>query len=75
MRYKKIIVKYQDLLGKERRLAAEDNLLCRCLQHEIDHLDGRLFVDKPVDQEEMKKIINEAGFGSVSSPPSAIMIA
>ena len=74
IRFKKIIVKYQDLLGKERRLPAEDDLLCRCIQHEIDHLDGKLFVDKTADEVQMKEILKEAGFGSVTSPPSPIMI-
>jgi peptide deformylase len=74
IRFKKIIVRYQDLLGKERKLAVEDNLLCRCIQHEIDHLDGKLFVDKTADQEQMKKILEEAGFANVVSPASPIMI-
>jgi peptide deformylase len=33
-----------DLEGRERILEAED-LLARVFCHEIDHLDGRLFVD------------------------------
>ncbi len=74
IRFKKIIVRYQDLLGKERKLAAEDDLLCRCIQHEIDHLDGKLFVDKTADEAQMKKILEEAGFGNVVSPSSPIMI-
>ena len=74
IRFKKIIVRYQDLLGKERKLAAEDDLLCRCIQHEIDHLDGKLFVDKTANELEMKKILEEAGFGNVVSPASPIMI-
>ncbi len=31
-----------------------DGLLARCLQHEIDHLDGVLFVDH-ISEEEMEK--------------------
>jgi peptide deformylase len=38
-------VRYRDLEGVERELEA-DGLLARCLQHEIDHLDGVLFVDR-----------------------------
>ena len=72
VRYKKIMVRYQDLLGKERRIAAEEDLLCRCIQHEIDHLDGKLFIDKPADEVEMKRIIKEAGFGEENS--SSILI-
>jgi peptide deformylase len=37
-------VSYLDQHGESRELAAE-GLLARCVQHEIDHLDGVLFVD------------------------------
>ena len=37
-------VKYLDYNGKEALLEA-DGLLSHCVQHEIDHLDGVLFVD------------------------------
>ncbi|MFK8051859.1 MAG: peptide deformylase [Woeseiaceae bacterium] len=39
-----ITVKFQDRDGKEQILDA-DGLLAVCIQHEIDHLDGKLFVD------------------------------
>lgn len=37
-------VKYLDLQGETREMDA-DGLLAVCVQHEIDHLDGKLFVD------------------------------
>ena len=37
-------VKYLDLDGKEHEIEA-DGLLATCLQHEIDHLNGVLFID------------------------------
>ncbi|MEM8950097.1 MAG: peptide deformylase [Pseudomonadota bacterium] len=37
-------LRYQDRTGKERSLEA-DGMLARCIQHEMDHLDGILFVD------------------------------
>jgi peptide deformylase len=37
-------VKYLDLEGREQELAAS-GLLATCLQHEIDHLNGVLFID------------------------------
>jgi peptide deformylase len=40
----RVHVRYQDLDGKVQELEAE-GLLAACLQHEIDHLDGVLFVD------------------------------
>lgn len=74
IRYESIVIRYQDLLGKERKMASKSDLLCRCIQHEIDHLDGRLFIDKPADEKEMKKILSDSGFGSVNSPPPSVLI-
>ena len=37
-------VKYLDLDGKQHEIEA-DGLLATCLQHEIDHLNGVLFID------------------------------
>ena len=37
-------VEYFDFHGERRRLRA-DGLLARCLLHEMDHLDGKLFID------------------------------
>ena len=39
-----VAVRYHDLEGVRQELEA-DGLLSVCLQHEIDHLDGVLFVD------------------------------
>jgi peptide deformylase len=39
-----IRVRYQDRLGEPQELAAT-GLLATCLQHEIDHLNGVLFID------------------------------
>jgi peptide deformylase len=40
----RVIVRYLDETGTKREIEAE-GLLSACLQHEIDHLDGVLFVD------------------------------
>jgi peptide deformylase len=40
----KVKVKYLDLEGKAREIEAS-GLLATCLQHEIDHTDGILFID------------------------------
>ena len=37
-------VKYTDIAGGEQRLTCE-GLLAACVQHEVDHLDGVLFID------------------------------
>ena len=44
-RWIEITVTYQDLDGKEQTLKATD-LLARIIQHELDHLEGVLFVDR-----------------------------
>jgi peptide deformylase len=44
-RYLKIFVKYQDIEGTPHELTCE-RLLARCIQHEVDHLNGILFVDR-----------------------------
>jgi peptide deformylase len=46
----KIVVKYQNVQGRELKIEAEGNLLCRAIQHEIDHLEGELFIDKAVNK-------------------------
>ena len=43
-RAEKIRVKFTTRYHKEKILDAE-GLLARCIQHEVDHLDGRLFID------------------------------
>jgi len=40
----KVKVRYLDLDGKTQEIEA-DGLLATCLQHEIDHLNGVLFID------------------------------
>ncbi|MBX3464972.1 MAG: peptide deformylase [Planctomycetes bacterium] len=44
-RWVEITVAYQDLDGKEQVLTAKD-WLARIVQHELDHLEGVLFVDR-----------------------------
>ena len=46
MRYPKVSVSYQDLEGKPQEMLDVEGLLAICLQHETDHLDGVVFVDK-----------------------------
>ncbi len=43
-RPEQVRVKYLDETGTKQEVEA-DGLLARCLQHEIDHLDGVLFID------------------------------
>ena len=43
-RSKKCDVEYQDYSGNKKILKAE-GLLATCIQHEVDHLEGILFID------------------------------
>ncbi|WP_371323856.1 peptide deformylase [Dechloromonas sp. ZY10] len=43
-RAEQVTVHYQDLDGKNRSFTA-DGLLAVCVQHELDHLNGKVFVD------------------------------
>lgn len=43
-RAEKVTVRYTDEKGKIQKLET-DGLLARVFQHEIDHLDGKLFID------------------------------
>ena len=55
-RFEKITVRALDRDGKPFELEA-DELLAVCIQHEIDHLDGKVFVDylSPLKQQRIDK--------------------
>jgi peptide deformylase len=49
-RYRQIAVRYQDRTGQTLKFrAGDDRNLSELLQHEIDHLDGILAIDRVVD--------------------------
>lgn len=49
-RPKKVRVKYMDENGNEKTIEGTD-LLARALCHEIDHLEGILYIDKLIEEE------------------------
>ena len=53
-----IKLSFRDEMGRPKKMNAE-GLMARCIQHEIDHLNGVLFVDKVTDQDELKKQLKE----------------
>jgi peptide deformylase len=61
-----ITVEGLDRDGKPLRLEDITGLLARCIQHEIDHLDGVLFVDKisatdrSLNESKLKKLSKES---------------
>ncbi|TET48927.1 MAG: peptide deformylase [Dehalococcoidia bacterium] len=54
-RAESITVKGRDRNGKEARIKAE-GLLAQALEHEIDHLNGTLYIDHPEVRETLRKI-------------------
>ena len=61
LRPSSIKLSYRDEMGRPKKMNA-DGLMARCIQHEIDHLNGVCFVDKVTDEEELKKQLNENNF-------------
>ena len=62
----KVTVEYQDVKGARQTLEAE-GLLAVAIQHELDHLDGRLFIDRlsfvksRSVKRQLKKELDESG--------------
>jgi len=56
-----IKLKFRDEMGRPRKMNA-DGLLARCIQHEVDHLKGILFVDRVTSTEELKKELTKEGY-------------
>ena len=56
-----IKLKFRDDMGRPRKMKA-DGLLARCIQHEMDHLRGVLFVDRVTSTEDLNKELIKEGF-------------
>jgi peptide deformylase len=54
-RAQRVTVKGRDLSGKEIRVKAEE-LLAQALEHEIDHLNGVLYIDHLESQDKLHKV-------------------
>ncbi len=54
-------ISFRDEIGRPKKMNA-DGLMARCIQHEIDHLNGVLFVDKVNNQEDLIKQLSDQGF-------------
>ena len=54
-RFQQVVVKGRDLTGKEIRIKAED-LLAEAFQHEIDHINGILYVDRLDSPSKLRKL-------------------
>ncbi|QBE70041.1 Peptide deformylase [Synechococcus sp. WH 8101] len=65
-----IQLSYRDEMGRPRTMKA-DGLMARCIQHEMDHLQGVLFVDRVTDEGNRNRELNEHGFKAVDVRPLA----
>ena len=54
-RHRMVVVRGQDRFGRPVRVRAYD-FLARVFQHEIDHLDGILFIDRVTSPDKIRKI-------------------
>jgi peptide deformylase len=75
-RHREITVRYQDLQGESHEIrAGEERNLSELLQHEIDHLDGILCIDRVTDlrtvctKEEFEKRYRAASPYAVTANP------
>jgi peptide deformylase len=75
-RHREITVRYQDLKGESHEIrAGEERNLSELLQHEIDHLDGILCIDRVTDfrtvctKEEFEKRYRAASPYAVAANP------
>jgi peptide deformylase len=57
-RHTMVVVRGLDARGRPQRVRAKD-YLARILQHEIDHLDGVLFIDRMEDPSKIHKVTSE----------------
>jgi peptide deformylase len=62
-RHKKISCLYLDLDGHKKKISAEQ-MLARVIQHETDHLDGILFIDRIDKKIRTKKSLKKPVAGS-----------
>lgn len=55
-----IRVEYTDIDGKETSIKAE-GLMARAICHEVDHLNGILYIDKIIEEIELEDLEDETG--------------
>lgn len=71
-----VVAKGMNMWGEPVVISGSD-LLARCVQHETDHLDGVLFIDRldPVTRKEAMKAIRESDWfgGAVKESPHPIV--
>lgn len=67
-RYAKVTVRAKDAKGRTFTLTPEpESLLCRAIQHEMDHLNGILFVDHVIDRFGTDALLKENALPPIDS--------
>jgi peptide deformylase len=71
-RYARLKARAQDATGQAFEIEAE-GLLAQCIQHEIDHLDGKLYIDRlsSLKRERLLKRLREEREGGTDQTASA----
>ena len=65
-RYKDVLIKAVDLNNRPFVKEAKDGcLLARCIQHEFDHLDGKLFIDHCRNRFDANSVLSKYNLPSV----------
>lgn len=72
-RANRIVVRFQDVTGKEKKIEAQGNLFCRAIQHEIDHLEGELFFNKAVNKLQADLEMTKHGFNTDEEDEGAVI--
>ena len=72
MRYPMVTIKGKDINGKDIRIKAFD-FLARAFQHEIDHLNGVLFIDHIQDPEKLRRIVHDEETDEWREEPAAML--
>ena len=72
-RYPQVTVSGLDLNGKPTRVKAYD-FLARILQHEIDHVNGVLFIDHITDPAKLRRLVKDPETGEWSEEPLTALL-
>jgi peptide deformylase len=65
----RVVVKALDLTGREIRIRAENDLLAQALEHEINHVNGILYIDQVEDPDTLLRLPDVAPDACDDPPP------
>ena len=68
VRHRVVVAKGLNREGKKVRIKARDTLLAQSLEHEIDHINGTLYIDHLDSMDELKKVEPGESISRESTP-------